>query len=978
MPSIRSRLLVGACLALSSFGAHAAELPAPALLADLIPGVATVPFRWEPYPLAAASGRRLFTVYLPDGGTELWSSDGTAQGSERILPADAAYVEFAWEEGNAAGALVDQGDSVALLRTDGTAAGTATVAIWPGTDMLGWYGRGDGRTWIAPCYEVAGDDAADRCELWKIEDGASTPERLADDLPLEYQCCSPAEQPTVDGRLFFFTVENGNTRLWRSDGTPATTVALAQLPPESFVYPLGRSGRRFVFGVDAADGGSQVWTSDGTVERTRALVPLPTDPWPAGWDWYYRKHDPFFFTAHDPATRSTVLWAVGLAGQARRLGSFAQIEGDLHAIGAGPTPRYLFAAARNAPAPGEQARLRLWTTDGTPGGTMELRSIPGGPLRVEHLWGIAAGRLYFTAGDGSTGVELWSTDGTAAGTRQVADACPGPCGSRLHGIASVDQVGATVLFIADGGGAQMLWRSDGTSASPVVPLTGGDAVFSQPDDPFGGPAASGHAFFSVGAAGGFALWATDGTAAGTGPVVAGTTAPLGSDPAPLAVSAQTLLFAADDELAPEHRRLYLQRRGEPLAGGVRLPEYVRPTAGAIDDARGLALFVGSSGDYGSQLWTTDGTAAGTVQLTAFGVLSVFTSVSTPDALTGDKYYDDCEDAVEPPQRSGDRWFFFADLCSGRRELWATDGSLADTHRSGLLPDEARSPVLVGNAVFFVAPMPGTDGTEEPQLFRQPLAGGQAAQLTQREGGLPGFFPWLSAPTLGSLFFTVTNGDANELWVSDGSAAGTGAVAIASDGSPLEDVRSVAAGSDFALVWTAPPGLPEDAESILFAIPRGSRVATRLAPSLVIGPPHASFAWVSSSAGVFFGSRDPQHGYEPWFSDGTPAGTHAIDLQPGPASSSSSTLVFVPSDAGVFFIARSAEAGEELWIAEADGSNARLAADLAPGRASSAPSGLVAGPGGLLFVADDGASGREPWLLEWDAASAGEADAGGVR
>ncbi|HEV8631108.1 MAG TPA: hypothetical protein VGV61_12385, partial [Thermoanaerobaculia bacterium] len=789
MRSTYVRLLVGACLGLASLPAHAAELPAPRLIADFVPGVATVPFRWEPYPLAAAGGRMLFTVYLANGSTELWSSDGTSQGSERILPADAGYVDFAWEQGDEAGVLVEQGDGAALLRTDGTAAGTVAVATWPGADMVGWYGRGDGRTWIAPCYEAAADYAADRCELWKVDDGASAAEKLAADLPLEYQCCSDMEQPTVDGRLFFFTVENGDTRLWRSDGTAATTVALAQLPPESFVYWLGRSGRRVLFGVDLADGGSQVWSSDGTAEGTRAMIPLPTDPWPAGWDWYYRKQGPFFFTAHDPATRTTVLWAVGPAGKARRLGSFAQIEGDLHAIGAGPTTRYVFAAARHPPAPGEQAHLRLWITDGTPAGTMELRGIPGGPLLVEHTWGIAAGRLYFTASDGRTGVEPWTTDGTGAGTRQVADACPGPCSSRLNGIASI---GATALFIADRGGEPMLWRSDGTSASPVVPLTGDTAVFSSAGDPFG-PVVGRHAFLTVGAADGFALWATDGTAAGTGPVIPGATAPLGSDPAPLAVSAQTLLFAAVDPLDPERRRLYLQWRDEPLPAGVRLPEYVQPTSGVVDDGRRLALFVA-----GSQLWATDGTAGGTVQLTAFGAL----------ALTGDKYHDDCDDTVEPPQRFGDRWVFIADVCFDGAQLWSTDGTLAGTHRTGVLPDGAVAPVQLGDAVFFLAPVQSDDGAEEPQLFRRALAGGETVQLTRRAGGLPFFAPRLAAPALGRLFFTVANGDDRELWVSDGTAAGTGAIAVAPDGAPLVNVRRVVAGSGFALAWTGLPGLPE--------------------------------------------------------------------------------------------------------------------------------------------------------------------------
>jgi len=955
MRSIYVRLLVGACLTIASLRAHAAELSAPRLLADLVPGVATVPFQWEPYPLAAAGAHTLFTAYLADGGAELLSSDGTLQGTERILP-PAGYVDFAWEQGDEAGVLVEQADGAALLRTDGTAAGTVSVASWPGAVMIGWYGRGDGTTWVAPCYDP-GADEPDRCELWKVDDGAPAAEKLADDLPLDNQCCSDMEQPSVDGRLLFFTVGDGDTTLWRSDGTAATTVPLKQLPPGSFVYWLGRSGRRVVFAVDRAGAGSQVWTSDGTAEGTREMVQLATDPWAAGWDWYYRKQGPFFFTAGEPATRTTGLWAVGPAGKAKRLGSFAQIDGDVHAIGAGPTTRYLFAAARHPAAPGDPARLRLWITDGTPAGTMELRGIPGGPLLVEHVWGIAAGHFYFTANDGTTGVEPWTTDGTAAGTRRLADTCPGPCGSRLNGVASI---GAAALFIADSGGEQMLWRSDGTSASPVVPITGGTAVFSDVGDPFA-PVAGGHAFFTVGAGNAFALWATDGSAAGTGPVAPGATAALGSDPAPLAVSAQSLLFTAVDPLDPERRRLYFQRRDEALSAGVRLPEYVRPTSGVIDDGRGLALFVAY------QLWTTDGTAAGTVQLTAFGALRS----SASDALAGDKYHDDCDDRIDLPQRIGDHWWFAADLCSGGGQLWSTDGTLAGTRRSTLLPEDVFSPVLLGEAVFYFATVASGDGAEEPQLFRRALAGGEPVQLTHRAGGLPQFGLRLAGAGPGRLFFTIANDDGYELWVSDGTAAGTGTVTAAPDGLPLANVRSVALGAGSALVWT---GTDEFTDSTLFAISPDSRIATRLGDVRVQSSSFETIEWASSRTGVFFAGWDPQHGAEPWISDGTPAGTHVLDLLPGAASSA--PHAFAASDAGVFFAARDQDNGEELWID--DGAGGRLVADLAPGRFSSSPSSLVAGPGGLLFAADDGDSGSEPWFLEWTPSNSSPAADGGAR
>ena len=945
MRSTTVPLLLGACLALASPAAHGAELPAPQLLADLVPGVAPLPLQWEPVPLLSAGGRMLFSIELPEG-SQLWSSDGTKLGAERLLGGNGSTNYFAWEQAGAVVVLEDAGNRV--WRTDGTAAGTVLVASWPDAGCLGWFGQSPRRGWFAPCYY---EDDGDRCELWMLDGAAPAATRLAEDFEL-YDV--EIEQLAVGDRMFFFAGEQGGElQLWRSEGTAETTGPIARWPAGNWAFWLGRSGRRVFFEVDPPHGGTQVWTSDGTSEGTRAIVQLPTDTY-SPWAWIDRGEGPFFYTAYDAAVDARGLWALGPAGKARRLGSFAAIEGPIQRIGTGPAARYLFAAARRPPAFGEQPRLRLWVTDGTPGGTMELRGIAGGPVQVESLWGVVADRLYFAGNDGSTGVEPWTSDGTAAGTRRIADTCPGPCGSQSTGVAAL---GPAALFVSGGGGEQTLWRSDGASASPVASLDGVSANLGYDGR---APVAGGRLFFGVSRGGGFELWASDGTAAGTGRVDPGFTTPLGSAPVPLAVSAQSLLFTAVDPLDDERRRLYLQRRGEALGSGVRLPEYVYPTTGVLDDARGRALFVAS----GSQLWVTDGTAGGTVQLTAFGA----------SFRAGDKYHDDCDNVVELPQRSGGRWYFVADVCFEGEQLWSTDGTIEGTRRAGVLPQNAASAALLGDVVFFLAPVEAGDGTDELQLFRTTLAGGEAVQLTRRAGGFHDYFRVLPVGSaLGRVFFTLANASESELWVSDGTPAGTGLIVVAPGGAPLANVERVAAGNGFAIAWTRDP---ESGEGRVFGIAPASRIATWLAAPRVPDPYYVPVEWASSAAGVLFAGYDLQHGYEPWISDGTPAGTRVLDLAPG--SASTDPHGFTASDAGVFFSARVFESGEELWVADAAANGVRLVADLAAGRDSSSPNGLVAGPGRLLFVADDGASGREPWVLEWAAASPGAGATGGTR
>lgn len=66
--------------------------------------------------------------------------------------------------------------------------------------------------------------------------------------------------------------------------------------------------------------------------------------------------------------------------------------------------------------------VELWKTDGTrPGTQMVLDINPGAPSSNPKNF-VAAGTVaYFTATTQTSGTELWVTDGTSSGTRQVAD-----------------------------------------------------------------------------------------------------------------------------------------------------------------------------------------------------------------------------------------------------------------------------------------------------------------------------------------------------------------------------------------------------------------------------------------------------------------------------------------------------------------------------------------------------------------------------
>lgn len=153
----------------------------------------------------------------------------------------------------------------------------------------------------------------------------------------------------------------------------------------------------------------------------------------------------------------------------------------------------------------------IWVTDGTQGGTKQVRTLPSGATHFpQHLrywkglvwfWRLAGvgaeliacdarggftvmadstnlqvisplvaagGRLFFAGWDPNHGRELWVTDGTRSGTGIVVDLKPGPLDSDPHELTAV---GAHLVFVANAfSSGQQIWASDGT-ASGTQPWT---------------------------------------------------------------------------------------------------------------------------------------------------------------------------------------------------------------------------------------------------------------------------------------------------------------------------------------------------------------------------------------------------------------------------------------------------------------------------------------------------------------------------
>lgn len=130
-------------------------------------------------------------------------------------------------------------------------------------------------------------------------------------------------------------------------------------------------------------------------------------------------------------------------------------------------------------------RFGLWRTDGTSGGSFRLRDLGSATGLVAQAREFQ-GKTYFPADDGIHGVELWVTDGTMDGTRMLKDLVPG-AGSSHPGLsmATILPTGGFVVFkerlYFGAGGPEwsdhVLWISDGTpeGTKPLINLPGTDS-----------------------------------------------------------------------------------------------------------------------------------------------------------------------------------------------------------------------------------------------------------------------------------------------------------------------------------------------------------------------------------------------------------------------------------------------------------------------------------------------------------------------
>jgi ELWxxDGT repeat protein len=347
------------------------------------------------------------------------------------------------------------------------------------------------------------------------------------------------------------------------------------------------------------------------------------------------------------------------------------------------------------------------------------------------------GALYFTASRSVTDVGLWKTDGSPAGTQLVTSLRPDmKCCVALGDALLVPE------FTSDhaSGESVRLWRIDPRGREHPQLLGG----FSS----FGYEAVVGKvAFFSASdKEHGSEPWVTDGTPSGTHVLMDVQAGPAGSSPfRPVVDGARVYFFAYTRPGA-----LGLFRTDGTSAGTGLVREL--PDSGVLSPAAGGGrVFF----DLRSELWVSDGTAEGTIPLTASDPRT-FTATAIAGAALG-------------------RTFLF----HRGPQLWSTDGTPAGTR---LVKDFCPGCPLFSRTTYWVGGMiPFGDAVY--------FSGGEPAtgvELWRTDGTTAGTLlvkdiqpgPGSSGPTYpvawrGRLYFTANDGiHGAEVWQTDGTEAGT--------------------------------------------------------------------------------------------------------------------------------------------------------------------------------------------------------------
>jgi len=736
-----------------------------------------------PEQITEFNGIAIFSAET-DLGRELWVSDGTEQGTFMLkdiwqgsgssspsgFKSIGAYLLFS---------ATDQNGYDQLWKTDGTTAGTEIVGI-QGVQFSSKFNTACGSdVYYSATNELNGT------ELWK-SDGTVMGTNLVKDIVAGETGSSPGSISCFQDGIVFSAWQDGTgSELWKSNGTAAGTYVIKDINPgSSSSSPHGfvELGNQILFSAESEQYGRELWISDGTSQGTQLLLDLVDGTFSSSPHQFIKSNGKVFFTAKNSVFKLNLWVTDGTASGTNLIipaDSNLQINDPKELLAHGG---YLYFVSGDD----------LWRTDGTETGTINVtRTVPSYDLEaLSSLTGIGDD-IYFVADDYTHGYEMWKHNINDLSVDLTKDINSSKNGLAFSNLFCTDDE----LFYLTGtvnssppGTFSTLWSTDGNQdgSAEIVIAQGGLHYIKS----LIGKIGSDFYFKGGSATKGVELWKSDGSQPRT--QIVKDINPGNKNGLPngsILISNNKIYFNGSDGVHGIEPWI-----SDGTSGGTFLLLDINEgtgnsSPGDFISAESLVYF--NAANNGKNLWVTDGTTQGTVQLTesisiidhgsnqmvSLGSKLIF--VAREDINGIEPWVSDgtvegtkiLKDIVPGPDNSnplqfvvtGDIAHFTLSNSNGEVEIWKTDGTPSGTE------------LVIGNFDIGIS-----DFTVVGDLFF--FRGGlsyNTSGLWVSDGTANGSFALTDSYPLnilaaeGGVYFTQKlPGRRNEIWFSDGTSEGT--------------------------------------------------------------------------------------------------------------------------------------------------------------------------------------------------------------